>query len=72
MADRDDFEEALCGFISGGRLAPNFLKNFRVNDDLYLMSDDLSTGMVNAAWWAWLHQQERMLAKMGSEGHVMH
>lgn len=71
MSDRDDFEAAIVHFICDGKLQPEFMKTYRV-DEQYYLGDPLATGMVNAAWWAWNHQRARYEIQAGGQGHVMH
>jgi hypothetical protein len=56
------------------------MSDHRIDEESYLfnfpthapLDNLLTTGMVNAAWWAWREAQHQLLATMGSADHVVH
>ena len=79
--DRDAFEAAFVETLMAATPGATptglgeYMRSCRLNDEFYLMTADVVTGMANAAWWAWRARgrHDQVIAAASQETpHVVH
>lgn len=75
MSERDEFEAAFVQTLStsaGANGLLEYIRSCRVDDEYYLTQSDMSTGMANAAWWAWRERGRLIAAATAPTSEVPH